>query len=87
MNGLSAAPHTRERLTAVPYRATSPAPPSWSRNRSADVHIRRWLYGWWMWCRAIWITRRKKRGAGPQPWRYSLLTAAAIRFLIDGQHR
>ena len=48
------------------------------------MHIRRWLYGWLMWARAVWIVRHKKHGAGKQPWSYALRTAAATRYLVDG---
>lgn len=50
-------------------------------------YIYRWFYGWYMWARAIWLTRKKKHGAGRQPWRYAFKTAAAVRYLVDIQNR
>lgn len=47
----------------------------------------RWLYGWYMWARAIHLVRRKKHGAGPMKWRYALKMAAAHRYVVDGQFR
>lgn len=51
------------------------------------MHILRWLYGWRMWTRALWMVRRKRHGAGKMPWRYALAMARDVRFLVDGQRR
>lgn len=49
--------------------------------------IARYVYGWWIFARALWIVRRKRHGAGAQPWRYAFATASCERWLVDGQHR
>ena len=49
--------------------------------------MRRWLYGWKMWARAVWLVRRKKHGAGPMRWRHAFKMGAAHRYLVDGQFR
>ena len=49
--------------------------------------IRRYLYGWWCFARAVYLARTKKRGAGKQKWRYALETGHAYRWIVDGQMR
>lgn len=45
-----------------------------------------WLDSWRGFVRAVWLARRKKHGAGPQPWRYAIATGNAMRFIIYGQN-
>lgn len=49
--------------------------------------IRRYLYGWLMFARAVHMARTKKRGAGRLPWRYALKMGASYRWIVDGQLR
>ena len=46
-----------------------------------------YLYGWYIFFRALKICRAKKHGAGKQPWGYAIKTASCARFIVDGQHR
>lgn len=48
--------------------------------------MRRYLHGWACWYEGLSKARRKKHGAGPQPWGLALRTAACYRFIADGQH-
>lgn len=47
----------------------------------------RYLYGWFMWTRAIWLVRAKRHGAGPMKWEYAFKLAGQYRWLVDGQMR
>jgi len=49
--------------------------------------MRRYLYGWRCWFRALYLARTKKRGAGRQPWRLALRQAACDRWIVDGHMR
>jgi hypothetical protein len=49
--------------------------------------LRRYLYGWWMFARAVWLSRTKKRGAGRMPWSNAMKMGAAYRYIVDGQNR
>lgn len=48
--------------------------------------MQRYLYGWLMFVRAVWMARRKKRGAGKMPWGNAIKMGAAYRYIVDGQH-
>lgn len=45
----------------------------------------RYLYGWRMFVRAVYMARTKRRGAGPMRWSYALKMGAGYRYLVDGQ--
>lgn len=49
--------------------------------------IRRYIYGWAMFARAVYMARTKKRGAGRQSWRHALKMGGCYRWLVDGQLR
>lgn len=49
--------------------------------------MKRYLHGWGMFFRALYLARTKKGGAGKQRWRYALETAHAYRWIVDGQMR
>lgn len=54
---------------------------------AASAMIRRYLYGWFVWARAIRMARTKRHGAGPMKWRYAFRMAASYRWIVDGQMR
>lgn len=49
--------------------------------------ILRYLHGWRMWLRALYLCRTKRHGAGPMRWKYALQMAACYRWIVDGQMR
>ena len=55
-------------------------------DRKQEEGMRRYLHGWQCWWEGLRKARRKKHGAGKQPWLIALKTAACYRFIVDGQH-
>lgn len=49
--------------------------------------IRRYLHGWWMWLRALYMCRTKRHGAGASSWTDAVRMAACYRWIVDGQMR
>ena len=50
-----------------------------------DKTMKRWLYGWYMFGRAVYLSRAKRHGAGPMKWKYAIRMGRAYRFIVDGQ--
>lgn len=48
--------------------------------------MKRYIYGWYMFCRFVYKARTKKHGVGAQPWGLSIKMAACARHVVDGQH-
>jgi len=48
--------------------------------------MKRYLYGWAMFIRAVYLARTKKRGAGRMSWSHAVKMGGCYRFIVDGQN-
>lgn len=76
----------QERVVAE-YGVTGKAVSKFETLMIEGIKNRGWVYGWFIFCRAIVIQCGKRHGSGSQPWSYILKTAWQSRWIVYGQHQ